>query len=266
MIERINGSTHVVEFKSIEEFYKYLCDTPFNDVFRWCRHSSVDSGYSFTQTYSFEEAASLLKNGWDDMAKKLTEKLKAKQTDVVYGKKQKTVYDVCGYQASVPRYLQGIPTNMVNKINIPVKQKVITVNKQINYRASVKAEQIVEESVKALQIVKKLEAQGLRVNLNVVAANSAGGQKLILKIRIKNANERLNISKLAFCLVHPSMLRRMNFRFIEVYPKTNDSFTIGYGVPMQVVEFKNECEGEYIIPPFVKCNVETLKDMEQFRA
>lgn len=265
MIEKINGKNYYTEFKSIEEFYKYLCDTPFNDAFRWSRHSSVDSGYSFTQTYSFEEAASLLKNGWDDMAKKLTEKLKAKQTDVVYGKKQKTVYDVCGYQASVPRYLQGIPTNMVNKINIPVKQKVITINKCVNYNGLVSIESIVEESIKALQIVKKLEAQGLRVNLNVILG-SEKDVRLVTKVRIKSANERLNISKLAFCLVHPSMLRRLLFRYIEVYPYTTRQFVSGYGTPVTNSEMKQFCKGEYLIPAFVEEDVNSLKDMEYYMA
>lgn len=265
MVEKINDKKYFTEFKSIEEFYKYLCDTPFNEAFRWSRHQSVNGSYEFTQTKSFEEATELLKNGWEDMAKKLTKKLDAKKTEVFYGKRQINTYDVCGYQASVPRYLQGIPTNMINKKNVPVKQKVITVNKCINYSGNTSTETIVEESVKALQIVKKLEAQGLRVNLNVIL----GSQKdvsIACKVRIKSANERMNISKLAFCLVHPSMLRRMLFRYIEVCPHVTREFIYGYGRPIQNSDMKEFCKDEYLIPAFAEENIENLKDLEQYRA
>ena len=53
----------IVEYKSIAEFYDYLCTTPFNDVFRWSKHSSVDGSESFTKTKSFDEAVDLMKNG-----------------------------------------------------------------------------------------------------------------------------------------------------------------------------------------------------------
>ena len=40
----------VVEYESLHEFYEYLIHTPFNDVFCWAKHSSVDGDYYFTKT------------------------------------------------------------------------------------------------------------------------------------------------------------------------------------------------------------------------
>lgn len=34
-------------------------------------------------------------------------------------------------------------------------------------------------------------------------------------------------------MVHPSMLRRLFFRFIEVYPKVTNVFSYGYGQPVK---------------------------------
>lgn len=259
-----NKGYEVVEYNSLNEFYNYICDTPFNDSFRWAKHESVNDDYSFTQTRSFEEATDLLKNGWSDMSSKLTQRLNVVKNQVQPTMKPKTINSVAGFQPIVPLYLSGVPTNMVNRKMVPVKQKVITLNKSISYKCSIKTEQIVEESTKAMMIVKKLEAQGYRVNLNVIMGGIESDLKLITKIRIKSAGEKLNISKLAFPLVHPSMLRRLMFRFIEVYPKVTKSFVKGYGVPVSDDEayklFKDS--GEYLLPAFIKKDVSTINTID----
>lgn len=262
------SKTEVIEYDSLEEFYKYICDTPFNEAFRWAVHKSVEGRESFTKTKSFEESVSLMKNGWEDMAQNLTKKLKVIENEVQPSTKRKTVYDVAGYQCSVPRYLQGLPNSMVRTTNIPAKQKIITVTKSIDYNGGTTTEEIVQESVKALQVVKKLEAQGYRINLNVAVGtnksiNSSSDGRFLLKIRIKNASERLNVSKLAFPLVHPSMLRRLIFRWIEVYPKITKEFVGNYGYPTRDEAMKQALNGEYLLPAFMKdvSSINSLDDL-----
>ena len=147
---------------------------------------------------------------------------------------------------------------MVNKKMVPIKQKIITVNKSIDYSGKTKADTIIEESIKALQIVKKLEAQGLRVNLNIVLGTSENTKKFAIKIKIKSANEKLNVSKLAFPLVHPSMLRRLFFRFIEVYPNITKAFNTNYGYPATSEELRKLFVGEYLLPNFILKDVNSV--------
>ncbi len=264
--EKINSKTEVIEYDSLQEFYKYICDTPFNEAFRWVEHSSVTASKNWTKTDSFEEAVQLFKNGWSDMATKLVQKLKVIESKTEPMMKPRSKLDVCGYQAVVPLYLQGVPNNMVNKKMVPVKQKIITLNKSIDYHGGVKADQIIEESIKAMQIIKKLEAQGYRCNLNIALGTSAGYGKdekqFIIKVRIKSANEKLNISKLAFPLVHPSMLRRLFFRFIEVYPNVTKNFVSGYGKPASSYELRNTFKGEYLLPNFIKKDVSKINGID----
>ena len=248
----------IIQYDSLKEFYDYLCVTPFNDAFRWNDHSSVSGTKRFTETESFEEAVELFKNGWSDMTTKLVQKLKVIENETQPKMKPKTTLGVCGYQAVVPLYLQGVPNNMVNKKMIPVKQKVVTINKSIDYNCGVTTNQIIQESIKALQIVKKLESQGLRVNLNIVLGTSKGGKQLAVKVRIKSANEKLNISKLAFPLVHPSMLRRLFFRFIEVYPNVTSAYVSNYGQPATPQELRTWFKGEYLLPNFIRKNVNDI--------
>lgn len=259
---QITDKTEVVEYDSLHEFYEYLIHTPFNDAFCWAKHSSVDGDYYFTKTRDFSEAVELFKNGWSDMAAKLVQKLKVIESKTEPTMKPKNVLGVAGYQAIVPLYLQGVPNNMVTKKMTPVKQKVITLNKSIDYNGGVSADQIIEESIKAMQIVKKLEAQGYRCNLNIVLGSSEPDIKLYVKIKIKSANEKLNVSKLAFPLVHPSMLRRLFFRFIEVYPHVTKSFVSGYGSPAKSSELREVFKDEYLLPNFIKKDVNTIKTID----
>lgn len=260
--EQINSKTEVIQFDSLNEFYKYICDTPFNEAFRWSSHSSVTGDKHWTKTQSFEEATQLFKNGWSDMATKLVQRLKVIESKTEPTMKPRSQLDVCGYQAIVPLYIQGVPNSMLNKKMVPVKQKVITINKSLDYSGATSSDKIIEESIKAMQIVKKLEAQGLRCNLNIVLGTTAGWgadtRQFIIKVRIKSANEKLNVSKLAFPLVHPSMLRRLFFRFIEVYPKVTKNFVGGYGHPATSSELKTVFTGEYLLPNFIKKDVNTI--------
>lgn len=264
-VEKIR-SCEVVEFDSLGEFYKYICNTPFNKAFRWSRHSSVEGPKSFTGTESFEEAAELFKNGWSEMSGKLTQKLNVIKNQVQPAMKARQINSVAGFQPIVPLYLSGIPTNMVNRKMVPIKQKVITITKSVSYSYGVSTERIIEESTKAMMIVKKLEAQGYRVNLNILMG-ATEDKTIAVKIRLKSANEKMNVSKVAFPLVHPSMLRRLIFRFMEVYPSVTKRFTNGYGCPISdwTVRTLLEDSKEYYLPPIIGkdiSKINTINDLE----
>lgn len=248
MVNKQVGEWKVYEYKSLHEMEQYLNDTPVNDFFVG-RQSSSTGDYSFTHTESYEEALDLLHNGWEDMAKKLERVMRSPKMSVDIKTQRKNVYDVAGYQCCVPRYVNGLPDSMIRQHNVKQKQKVVVINKSIDYSGSVRASTIEEESIKALRIVKVLEGQGMRVELNIVLGTQSGNTKLAQKVRIKAAGERMNISKLAFPMVHPSMLRRLNFRWIEVCPDSARSMVGNYGRPMSSRDMMEVYAGEYVLPP-----------------
>lgn len=261
-----------VEFINMEEFYKYLCKMPFNNSFRWAKHLSVDGKYSFTKTYNFDEAVELMKNGWTDMAKTLTNKIKV-ETKATPLMKSKTTYGVAGYQAIVPLYLNGVPTNMASKKNVPTKQKVVIITKCIQYSWTTTTDEIIEESIKVFKIIKKLEAQGYRCILNVAKMIYKNGKAYQFKIRVKNATEKMNVSKLAFPMVHPSMPRRLLFRMLEVHPNVPSDFVGNYGTPItdfdSIMKVFAPEKGEYILPSILPDGfdvekINTLEDLAMF--
>ena len=89
----------------------------------------------------------------------------------------------------------------------------------------------------------------MRVNLNIVSGFDVPDMRIIVKIKVKNSTEKLNISKLAFPLVHPSMLRRLLFRFLEVVPKASKKYVYAYGRPVYANTIKKYTkENEYVLP------------------
>lgn len=254
--------TEFVEYNSLTEFYDYITKTPFNRTFRDYRPlQSISSNYDFSQTNSFEEAVELFKNGWQDMSEKLTRTLNVEMGNMEKVMVTKNAVNVQGYQPIVPLFLNGIPANMVSRKMQPVKQKVITLNKAIAYRATVSKEQIVEQSIKALSIIKKLENQNYRCNLNIIFG-SEKSRAYIIKIRIKSANERLNINKLSFPLAHPSMLRRLFLRFIEVYPNVPTGFRDGYGRPILPYVLRKAYPDEILLPQFINKDIKSINRLD----
>ena len=253
------------QFDSISSFYKYICDTPINSTFRWHSLSSTNGNYDFTKTVSFEQAVDLMKYGWTDMAEKMTQKLKA-TPDMELIHQMRTIVSVAGFQPIVPLYLAGVPQNMVSKKMVPVKQKVLNITKSVDYNGGVSADTIIEESIKAMQIIKKLESQGYRVNLNIAIGSVTTNKTLVCKIRIKNASEKLNVSKLAFPLAHPSMLRRLFLRWIEVHPEVTDAFLRGYGRAATYEQLKEAFPDDIVLPAIFKGEINDISDVRNIRA
>ena len=224
---RTINKTTIREFESIGEMVSFLDASPENN--QYPERSSQNRDQKFSMTYNYKEAMSLLLNGWSEAASKMTTTLKT-APQPIHTKQMRSTYSVAGHTASVPRYLQGIPTSMIASVPDRRKQPVVVINHSISYHAGWKAESILQEGIKALQIVQALEASNRNVKLNIICIASQGSTKRGFKVTIKQPGERLNISKMAFPLAHPSMLRRMFFRYMEVEPDMPFHFS-GYGAP-----------------------------------
>lgn len=260
---------YIKRFSSLDEFYKYITTQEENDVFKTTtrRDSQRYESGDWSGTKTFDEACDLFVNGWDEETLALKAKLdieEHKEPQMTY----KNVQDVQGYHPIVPLYLMGVPNNMITKKMVPKKQKVINIDKNISYSLDVKKEQMIEEAVKVVRIINRLERQNYRVNLNIVVLTNVYETTIGFKIKLKSANESLNISKLTFALVHPAMLRRLYLRFVEVYPHTTRGFIKGYGRPLSSREIKKlfvkdgTYKDDYVVPEFITKDIDKINDIK----
>jgi hypothetical protein len=225
--------TYKVEtFEDISDLISTLKSRPYNSNVMRGQSCSTDfclDGWSGTKTY--DEAMDLLTKGWTPESEKLTKKVPIKSISSNV-KNSRPSYGVVGYQASVPRYLQGIPTSMVNRKPDVKKQKIITLYKSLSYNAGWSSEEIEIEGAKALQIIQALEGQGFRVKMNMAWMDKSGYEVVALLVCVKKPEERFSLAKMAFPLVHTSMLRRIGFKWLETNPNLTDyGFRGGYGRP-----------------------------------
>ena len=255
---------NVLEFENIRDVVHYINSTKATSWFvESGEHSEVKAAHkvNWYGTPDFETALNMFVNGWEEKAKQIENQFRnLKRGTAINMSHVKFTQDVVGFQPIVPNYLMGLPNSMVGTKMVMRKEKVVTLNINNSFASSVKADKIEETCLKALQLIKTIELGGCRVNLNTFYIGKVidviDGKRMaiynLIKFKIKSANERLNISKVAFPLIHPSFLRRIMFKVIEHSPIFTPPFTNSYGRVVQVDEFvevyKNMLKGEYLIP------------------
>ena len=246
---------NIYEFDSMSDYIKTITTNENPKCTGGHSDRTYDSEWYGTRT--FDEAIKLATEGWTECTERLNKNynVAVKQEADKYFK---TFLSQAGYQAIVPLWLNGCPNNMMNRKMEVKKQKVLTIVKSVGFRADASAKQIEEESLKTLILVNMLEKKGYRVNLYTLNGfRICWGRPYFVRVKIKAANERLNISKLAFPLVHPSMLRRLNFKFREVFCGSDMGGSL---------YTKSECEkairkGEIFVPSFMKMSINDIKNI-----
>lgn len=228
-------STYLQQFDSLRELVKFTKEAPVASAFAGKSYlaSAKTSDPKWSGTKTLEDAYDLLEHGCPDLAKKITTALKVKVSTTQAKQLRKTVNDVCGFQANVPLFMVGVPTNMIQTKRVQQKQKVVTVIKPISASAAIKPQEIIDNGVACLQVVDAIEKAGYRVNLYLVEASKSGGRTCGMLVKVKSANERMSVSKMAFCMAHPAMLRRISFAWLERFKHVTSDFTWGYGHPVR---------------------------------
>ena len=106
----------------------------------------------------------------------------------------------------------------------------------------------------------------LLFNLFVIVAVQSKYRENIILVKIKDASQKMNVKQIAFPLVHPSMLRRMILRVIEIADEYDDRFVYGYGILFDIRDYKNivkNLKDSYFIPKVVSEN--EITDIEKYR-
>lgn len=197
-----------------------ITDSSFDDM----REKSMRESWHGVKSY--EEALSLLNSGWSEKLKELKEvadKCTATQND----KRITFKNDVHGFAPIVPLAILGIPNSMINTAYRPIKSKVVSIYYDVTINCGNDAEQLVKNGRKVVEAVMKLENMGYRVNLFVVQGYTRDHDGDMLAIKVKSANQPLDLKRLCFPVMNAAMFRVIGFDWYSKFPK--GKYRSGYG-------------------------------------
>lgn len=238
-------------FKSLLHFLDIIENRNVNKVFKEIesRLSSEHGSERFTKTNSYFESSELIKTGYSEPLDQLKKGINKKVSSAVQTKTRAKM-DIVGFTPIVPAVLIGRPDSMFNRVKTPQKQKMINLVYNFGGTANISPAELIKGGINFLSLVNILEKQGYRIKIDLLLVTALQGRKITSTsclITVKEFSQRLNLLKLCYPLVHPSMLRRNGFKWIETQPELTDSdYLRGYGTSLYYATGNSEKEQRYL--------------------
>ena len=173
-----------------------------------------DNGYDWTGVRSYDEARNLLLNGWKREVELFKSETKKELDKCDTRKVVKYFDDVCGFAPIVPNAIMGLPNSMINNRVEQKKSKIIKFLIAVNRSCSYGSREIIEKMSKILARIIVLENNGYRCRLEIAGSfSSKYGTKPIVMFStlIKSENQPIDMTRLAFPIVHSAMQRAIAF-------------------------------------------------------
>lgn len=225
-------------FKSLELFIDTMQERPLNAVFHG-RENDLSSQrdetkreVKFSGVNNYAEAMEILKKGYKDPLEKMKKAiLKIGQKE--NNKRPRLYNDFVGFAPNVPNHLMNLPITMINREKTAPKNKTIHLVYSFCAAAKTSTDDMIKGGVNFIGLVNSLEKQGYRVKIDICFTGVADKAAAAFTVNLKEYGQQINLLKLAFPLVHPAMLRRLSFKWLETTPELKDkSFISGYGTPL----------------------------------
>lgn len=268
-VHNVRGHRVIQEhFQSLEHLIDCLSRRGKNQVMLQAGADAANKRDSeFSRTGSYAEAVQLMKVGYTDILPKI-EKGTSKAMKQLQGqyqrKKSILASKFSGASPSVPRHLMGLPDTMLNREAIPRKVKTLHIVYATHAPWFISGDVFIKAGTVLLSAIQLIENSGISVKLDCIfyageSDISSGGEIAFGVVPLKNYADRLNLQKLCFPIAHPSMLRRIGFRFLETVPALrNPNFPRSYGVVMSDDEIARTFKTNSKV---VIMNVHTISDL-----
>lgn len=221
-------------FANMTEYHRYLQNGVVQDGFKEYQ-ASQEGSEDFTGTKDYAEADKLYLQGDSETAKKIDKQEGITAMIKKYAAQKpmmKKFVSVAGFMPHVPNFIAGVPVNMIAAKRTKVKERVTDVVLNMMIDCGVTVDEIVRTMVELFKAIMMIESNGTRVNVFSAELSKcrSGKQYAGMCVKIKNATQPIDIVKMVYPLVNPSMLRRHNFRFLEVTEGVDPQFNHGYGM------------------------------------
>ena len=239
LTKKHNGYTANVEiYESVMDVVRdcktrKITDSRFEDM----QKNNLD--YKFYGVHTYDEALQLMNDGWNEKVKALQATVKKCKT--IERKRIAFENAIQGFAPIVPLAILGVPNAMINTVIKPIKSKVISIYYNMGVSAYNSTETIVENGRKVVEAVVRLENSGYRVNLYALQAYAEDKDCDILAIKVKSANQPLDLKRICFPIMHSAMFRVIGFDWENKFPK--GKYRIGRGRPLSSAIGEERAQG-----------------------
>jgi len=234
-----------IYFEDLNRFWDYAMQ----DSKAYRKSSRNNSNLQWSGGLTWEQAKQMAINGWQSGMKEI-EKYRAKIAPIITEKvlRPKQIYSVAGYAVDVGSFMANEPECFLareyEERNYPGKIYKIVVS--ISFSAAISPETIIQRGAMICALIDAIEFAGHRAEVICNWAVSVGNYDnyrqgknkergwLEVSVNIKKSSQPLDMSDLAFCLAHPSMLRKIMFSVAEIEGWSD--FADNYGYPAEATD------------------------------
>lgn len=239
----------IEEFENINSLLRTICSRPNNKIME-DEDSSRSNDKEFTGTETWNDAVKLLRTGYTEILGEVKEQLvKITKQNKKFNsiKKSRIKNDIIGYVPNVPNSIMNLPESMINIKQVPQKRKTLSILYSIEGNANESVEFFIKTGIILIAAINTIEKSGIQVKLSVAFMTSEKDEEITFPIVcIKNYGQRFDLQKICFPLAHPSMLRRIGFKWLETTPEITARFNYGYGKdPKDLTPIIEECKKRF---------------------
>lgn len=268
------------EFKNLNHLLNELNSRPNCDAMRG-ENSSSSGSESFTGTRNWEEAITLLRNGYTEILPKIREGMK--KNAKVYNEYMALPKSIpqnlpIGYVPNVLNSIMNLPNSMISIERKPQKRKTMSILYSIGGAACEDQEFFIKAGITLLTAINIVETKGVQTKLTLcfMPARECDDEAIFPTVVLKNYGQKYDLQKLCFPLANASMFRRIGFKYLETCPYIkNRGWSFGYGQPLwrdkEIEPFKKELHIDDINSFFMnnywirEHNYDVLKLLDYFK-
>lgn len=170
---------------------------------------------------SYDEALSLMRDGYQPVVKAFSEELKVAPRE---GKRISFNNNIQGFAPIVPLALKCVPTCMIDMQMKPIKAKVLDVYYDMTAGCGHNSDEFIKAGKAVLGTIIELEKRGYKFNLYAVQSYYRGDKNTvdILCVKVKSSDRPLDLKRMSFPLTHPAFFRVIGFDWQGKSPITRD--------------------------------------------